>query len=447
MKLCNNCSKRRYQKASSQLLLVYFLTVEHYQDVVEERAILNMCGYPMCDNKLENVPRQQYKISGNKVYDLTQRKNFCSNLCYRLSSHVQNQILTSPLWLRDPEKITPITLETSGVGLQGDRVILRHVAVDTNTHIQHCESNQGGNDIDESDNREVRFAEESYSDSANHASHPLPKSSSASSTKSSTQRKILSLAQQKAQLELMFKKLLSVLQEWITKESLIYLKYCSWNVDEEKCTNTCDVTKKNIEISEEERRKRNKIRLLEERLHRVVVGNSPAAGKQEESKAGELEAVHIFSERVERFYGGQLEYREQTSRKIPKHSENADKGAVFMRPPVDSVNQAVIRRKILHQKISKVMHDILPTLPSTVLSHDLKELIASFRLSSNNIVLKTNEYPIMAIVLLQLMSKSNLDVKQALGANSTVINHMLKLFTLSLKSVEQALDALIHELI
>lgn len=48
----------------------------HYSDVVEERCISDLCGYPMCGNPLGEQPRQKYHISVSqkKVFDLTERK-------------------------------------------------------------------------------------------------------------------------------------------------------------------------------------------------------------------------------------------------------------------------------------------------------------------------------------------------------------------------------------
>ncbi|KAG9343304.1 hypothetical protein JZ751_014285 [Albula glossodonta] len=82
-----------------------FITSANYKDTVEERSIAKMCGYPVCSNKLENVPKQQYKISTktNKVYDITERKCFCSNFCYKASKHYEVQISKTPLWLREEE--------------------------------------------------------------------------------------------------------------------------------------------------------------------------------------------------------------------------------------------------------------------------------------------------------------------------------------------------------
>lgn len=85
---------------------VYYINQCHFQDITEERAILKICGYPVCGNKLKDIPKKQYHISTklNKVFDITDRKNFCSNLCYKASKFLQDQLLTSPLWLRDNDK-------------------------------------------------------------------------------------------------------------------------------------------------------------------------------------------------------------------------------------------------------------------------------------------------------------------------------------------------------
>ncbi|NXA34022.1 RPAP2 phosphatase, partial [Eudromia elegans] len=84
------------------------ITPSHYKDIVDERSIIKLCGYPLCQNKLENVPKQKYKISTktNRVYDITERKCFCSNFCYRASKYFEAQISKSPVWMREEEKQT-----------------------------------------------------------------------------------------------------------------------------------------------------------------------------------------------------------------------------------------------------------------------------------------------------------------------------------------------------
>ena len=100
--------------------------LSHYQDATEERAVSGLCGYPLCDASIDAAARdktQKYHISmkDNKVsfeilkqhvclitdtmvfqvYDITERKNFCSNFCFKRSNFLKAQVSTSPLWLRE----------------------------------------------------------------------------------------------------------------------------------------------------------------------------------------------------------------------------------------------------------------------------------------------------------------------------------------------------------
>ncbi|XP_078606450.1 putative RNA polymerase II subunit B1 CTD phosphatase RPAP2 [Branchiostoma floridae x Branchiostoma japonicum] len=90
-----------------------YIEPSHYGDVLVERSIVGQCGYPVCSNKLpKNRPKQQYHIDTrhNKVYDITERKNFCSNWCYKASQFYKNQLFTSPVWAREKEKPVPVKL-------------------------------------------------------------------------------------------------------------------------------------------------------------------------------------------------------------------------------------------------------------------------------------------------------------------------------------------------
>ncbi|XP_062992459.1 putative RNA polymerase II subunit B1 CTD phosphatase RPAP2 [Elgaria multicarinata webbii] len=104
-----------------------FITPSHYKDVVEERLIIKVCGYPICRNRLQNVPKQKYRISTktNKVYDITERKCFCSNFCYRASKYFEGQIPKSPVWIREEERPPDIELLKEGEsGYSGKEVKL-----------------------------------------------------------------------------------------------------------------------------------------------------------------------------------------------------------------------------------------------------------------------------------------------------------------------------------
>lgn len=85
------------------LSVLHHLSQQDYQDAAEERAIVLLCGYPLCNNKIPQVPKQKYHIcvKSKKVYDITYRKQFCSDTCYRASNFLKAQLWDGPLWLRD----------------------------------------------------------------------------------------------------------------------------------------------------------------------------------------------------------------------------------------------------------------------------------------------------------------------------------------------------------
>ncbi|XP_040077685.3 putative RNA polymerase II subunit B1 CTD phosphatase RPAP2 homolog [Ixodes scapularis] len=85
------------------LSVLHHLSQQDYQDAAEERAIMLLCGYPLCNNKIPQVPKQKYHIcvKSKKVYDITYRKQFCSDTCYRASNFLKAQLWDGPLWLRD----------------------------------------------------------------------------------------------------------------------------------------------------------------------------------------------------------------------------------------------------------------------------------------------------------------------------------------------------------
>ncbi|XP_027790947.2 putative RNA polymerase II subunit B1 CTD phosphatase RPAP2 isoform X1 [Marmota flaviventris] len=111
-----------------------FITPAHYSDVVDERSIIKLCGYPLCQKKLGIVPKQKYKISTktNKVYDITERKSFCSNFCYKASKFFEAQIPKTPVWVREEERHTDFQLLKEGQsGHSGEEVQLCSKAIKT----------------------------------------------------------------------------------------------------------------------------------------------------------------------------------------------------------------------------------------------------------------------------------------------------------------------------
>ncbi|XP_042636235.1 putative RNA polymerase II subunit B1 CTD phosphatase RPAP2 [Orycteropus afer afer] len=143
-----------------------FITSAHYNDVVDERSISKLCGYPLCQKKLGIVPKQKYKISTktNKVYDITERKSFCSNFCYQASKFFQAQIPKTPLWLREEERHPDFQLLQEGQsGHSGEEVQLCIQAIKTSDidnpgHSEkHYESSSSSTHSDSSSDNEQDF--------------------------------------------------------------------------------------------------------------------------------------------------------------------------------------------------------------------------------------------------------------------------------------------------
>lgn len=111
-----------------------YLSKNDYYDVTVERSIIDHCGYPLCTNSLAELSKkkQQYKIclKTHQVFDITDRKMFCSNLCFTKSNYLKDQLSDEVLWLRDldddnnPVKQTEIKLYKKSRASFGDEVKL-----------------------------------------------------------------------------------------------------------------------------------------------------------------------------------------------------------------------------------------------------------------------------------------------------------------------------------
>uniref|UniRef100_A0A8C0QHW3 RNA polymerase II subunit B1 CTD phosphatase RPAP2 homolog n=1 Tax=Canis lupus familiaris TaxID=9615 RepID=A0A8C0QHW3_CANLF len=114
----------------------------------------------------ECVPKQKYKISTktNKVYDITERKCFCSNFCYKASKFFEAQIPKTPVWVREEERHPDFQLLQEGQsGHSGKEVQLCTKAIKTSDidnpgHFEkHYESGSSSSHSDNSSDNEQDF--------------------------------------------------------------------------------------------------------------------------------------------------------------------------------------------------------------------------------------------------------------------------------------------------
>ncbi|KAF8565022.1 hypothetical protein P879_08011, partial [Paragonimus westermani] len=105
-----------WQSASVCFLLfqVPWLEREQFDDIAIERNAHGNCGYVLCANPWGNPPKQKYSISSRsrKVYDVTQRKPFCSDWCYSAARHIRKQISEEPGWCRSQTEQSPVSTLT-----------------------------------------------------------------------------------------------------------------------------------------------------------------------------------------------------------------------------------------------------------------------------------------------------------------------------------------------
>ncbi|XP_070168176.1 putative RNA polymerase II subunit B1 CTD phosphatase RPAP2 isoform X2 [Polyergus mexicanus] len=118
------------------------------EDVIEERAIMKLCGYVLCSKPLTVVIRQQYHISThrNKVYDISRRKNFCNLSCYGAANYLLEQMLESPLWLREIDdipifQILPINPKSKQY-IPGDEINIGEINLSQNIKADNTDDNK-----------------------------------------------------------------------------------------------------------------------------------------------------------------------------------------------------------------------------------------------------------------------------------------------------------------
>lgn len=484
-----------------------FISPSHYKDVVEERSIIKQCGYPICNKRLENVPKQKYKISTrtNKVYDITERKCFCSDFCYRASKYYEAQIPETPLWSRDVESPPVIKLLKEGKsGHSGEEVKLadRHLRpseiekpkrvikdgdssssdsetddrapeqafvstiistaepsfdksesvqeslhnaqrdetpdmVDINKNVSEIAERLNtcsifdhqktvdcqGKDLGHASKKApVNMAENSQStessmvDTAGVTQRAVSKTgaehlrrliSKSRSSQTALKDKISPVAVKGSMLDI----LTQTLNEWKSEETLNYFFGTSYVIEPlvpiEDVPIASDQTEELDEddISFEAIKDTNSARLnecLPFQNDNNVSNPLPDFGKlKKETKCMEL--------RVQEFFRGQYVLPEEVENERLEESKSASKKAEApwapLLPLVDSCSQQKIRRRIVLEKLKKVLPAILVPLqiPYSDVSKQLHNLVKTFRFTNKNINHTIPEWSIIAIVLLSAL--------------------------------------------
>ncbi|XP_072918773.1 putative RNA polymerase II subunit B1 CTD phosphatase rpap2 isoform X1 [Hemitrygon akajei] len=533
---------------------IKFITAAHYRDLVEERSIIKRCGYPICQNALGNVPKQQYKISSktNRVYDITERKHFCSNFCYKASKYLEAQIPNDPLWSREPERVPACRLLNEQRGSAGEEVKFQNL----NIRISDIDnppfmddqrvSSSSSNESDSSDSDQEfvstilmgeklksaghkqfkrkqqgtstnsvpapKFTEldqeveniaqqlkeyhfETYSSRSSQdvgidqltftqkeeapqaAGQDVPQTTPSSGLKDkdklttsnfttqglskkgaaslrnliskSKQRNLVSSCRSASGAEANVLELLrQTLSEWNTEETLRFLYGSNLKHGRTQCSLPCqssDATAQeqldeddldSLEVVEITDPNENISTSVQVKGAETTVRPLPNF----EQLKQESEFLHL---KVREFYKGRYVLPDNTEDKSEEHyqstsAESREEDPVL--PLVDSEARNQIRKRIVLDALKKVLPKLLAPFPLSMsdIFSELSNLVKTFRLTNKNIIHRTQEWTLIAVVLLSVLAVKISQLQESLQRLSSelFVSAILKEFHIQIEELE-----------
>ncbi|KAL1517406.1 hypothetical protein ABEB36_001173 [Hypothenemus hampei] len=442
-----------------------FINQSHYQDIVEERAITKLCGYALCGKRIPDMPKKQYFIStkSNKVYDITDRKNYCSNFCYKASLHVKKQIDNSPLWLRKLEDIPEYTLlHSSQGGLPGefvDQGVVKPVKDDLNftsinafaeASLDKMTENKKDKrvlkktirlkstmqTISENDQEEEICIKESATNREKNKKPikvskkicviSLPSIEENEEKLQNCDMKVTSDDKKTQDIEGIVKK---AVEDWITLDTCIFLhgeEKVKYILNERKLSDYFD--KLHIkELQKEQQMKYVEIcrrlhlqQMADEKFDETVVGGQKMKPVPDFQKL--KEDTKDMKLKVKAFYTGTVYEKEDSNFPAQvnlkaKENESDNEGPPAVLPPVDLNSRNMLRRNIFLTSLSKAIQQLLPTIGISYSSvfPDVQALVKTFNLKANNITFKPLVWNYIVLVVLHLLSLGDETLKESIN--------------------------------
>lgn len=410
----------------------------YYQDIIEERAISNTCGYPLCGNHLPQMPKKRYFIDtkSNKVYDVTDRKHYCSNYCYKASIYIKQQIQNSPLWLRNQEEAPNFTLlPLTERGVPGEEVNVEPST--TNSDFTSVSSFTEAS-LDEMAKMEIN--KQDVLEKNDEKKTPEKKVITKSKLKFNPNTKT-----KKVSDTYFLKNIEKCTLEWLTLDTIIFIygeehikKYLSKEELEEylQKSPTSETALIYQRKYKEICHKLHITQIAEDKYDRTVLDKSlkPIPDYKilkERSKGMDL--------RVRAFYTGascsvdskNVEVINKTtneSQEVNDPSQEIEVPPVL--PPLDNTSQDIIRSKVFLNSINKTLVTLTQSLglPTQHMWDEVKLLVKTFRLEANNVAFKPIEWRFIAFIIIKILSfrddklKAFLETKES----ETFVNLMMK---------------------
>ncbi|CAK9024110.1 unnamed protein product [Durusdinium trenchii] len=89
---------------------------EHYDAVVEERSLEELCGYPLCGHRTTALPAEKrwaVNYATREVMDAEEVKKFCGPSCRRESQRFRASLQPEPIYLRPASALTAAQTATA----------------------------------------------------------------------------------------------------------------------------------------------------------------------------------------------------------------------------------------------------------------------------------------------------------------------------------------------
>ena len=386
--------------------------------------ILGLCGYPLCDKPRQEVKHKgRYHISlkDKKVYDLQERNLFCSDTCFRASDFYKSQLNSAPLWLRESEMSDPVTIYHR----QAER-----------TRSDPTERS-GESPSEERDNEDVR-------------TFTTPADEGRVGARKDVSRDVMEEFMKYNQVEenkSLSQTVSEALEQWFTIESfrIIYgddqlklrLREAGSNVLESREDGELGGSQLGEEHQAKYRdlcRKLDLMDLLEEQE------------EAEESQLLPLPSYEILRQhcleensKMGAFLDGKQSYRPDTVKNVVEKTDNNEPRL----PLIDHMSQIAYRRRLVSDSLQKTLPDILKLMNISLndINTDLKDLIESFQISATTVVFKSEEWTLIAIIILKLISVKKSSVSRVFSNDDAIkyVRLILLSYQLDLNFVEQVI--------
>ncbi|KAJ7334325.1 RNA polymerase II associated protein 2 [Desmophyllum pertusum] len=434
------------------------ITTSHYADVVEERMLSKKCGYPICNNQINQISPQKYKIcmKTNRVYDITERKCFCSNFCFKASKYFESQISASPVWTRIGESSrTCVLLESDSSSIHrtgAGGVLLGKEDEQENTSCEikdnlssssSSSSTQGHDQSpdkpdllpvkpdqspdkpdllpvkleqlpdkpdqlpDKSDRLPVKPDQlpDKLDQLPDKPDEPDESLKRLPETNDSQKARMRDIEEGSFSRDMIVHSVQTVFQQWCTHSTLEYLGLPVTTGTETKATDPDSF------------------------MARAARFFQPASNAKEDSDSDSETGANP-----------------ETSQEdiVIKEKKTHFQDPVFILPPIDSKSQVTIRRRIVLDKLFRIMPDLLSEIKLTEgdISRDLTELVRTFSLSSKNVALKPFQWKILALSLILILKRKNSLVSQALETSKKDFNALLARLEITRKDIHHMLSPL-----